>query len=81
MKTVPLMIANQNFSKLIKEIEDGEVFVITRRGRPIAKLMPHKLKKANDREWVFAYERMLVLLNEGASLGGLRVERENLYDR
>ena len=74
------MIANQNFSKLIKEIEKGEMFVITRRGRPIAKLIPHKLKKVDDPEWVTAYEQMIVKLNEGASLGGLRVKREKLYD-
>ena len=80
MKTVTLTTVNRNFSKLIREIENGETFVITRRGRPIAKLTPHKLEKEDDPDWVCAYERMMVHLNEGASLGGLRVNRENFYD-
>ncbi len=81
MQTISLMTANQNFSKMIKQVELGEIFVITRRGRPIAKLTPHKLDKTNDPEWVSAYERMMENLNEGASLGGLRVRRDELYDR
>ena len=81
MRTVSLMIANQHFSRLIREVEAGEDVVITRRGRPIARLMPHRADKAADPEWVAAYERMTELLEEGASLGGLRVRRDDLYDR
>ncbi len=81
MRTVSLMIANQQFSRLIREVEAGEDVVITRRGRPIARLMPHRADKAADPEWVAAYERMTELLEEGASLGGLRVRRDDLYDR
>ena len=53
----------------------------TRRGRPIAKLVPHIAKKAADPAWAAAYQRMMARLDEGASLGGLRVERDELYDR
>ena len=81
MKTVTLTIANQKFSKLIKEVENGETFVITRRGRPIAKLLPHELEKEKDPDWVAAYDRMVKLMDEGLPLGGLRVKREDLYDR
>jgi len=81
MRTVSLMKANQEFSKLIKDVERGEGFLITRRGRPVAKLLPHTSDKATDAGWAMAYERLLARLDEGASLGGLRVERENIYDR
>ncbi len=81
MRTVSLMIANQQFSRLIREVEAGEDVVITRRGRPIARLVPHRADKAADPEWVAAHERMTELLEEGASLGGLRVRRDDLYDR
>ena len=81
MRTVSLMTANQQFSRLIREVEAGEDVVITRRGRPIARLVPHRADKAADPEWVAAYERMMELLEEGASLGGLRVRRDDLYDR
>lgn len=81
MRTVSLMTANQDFSRLIKEVEQGEGFLITRRGRPIAKLVPHTTDKTADPEWAAAYRRMMARLDEGASLGGLRVRREELYDR
>jgi len=81
MRTVSLMVANQEFSKLIKEVEHGEGFLITRRGRPIAKLVPHKADKTADSEWAAAYRRMMARLEEGASLGGLKVEREELHER
>ncbi len=81
MRTVSLMTANQDFSRLIKEVEQGEGFLITRRGRPIAKLVPHTADKPADPEWAAAYRRMLARLDEGASLGGLRVRRDELYDR
>jgi len=81
MRTVSLMKANQEFSKLIKDVERGEGFLITRRGRPVAKLLPHTADKATDPGWAMAYKRMMARLDEGASLGGLRVEREDIYDR
>lgn len=81
MRTVSLMTANQEFSRLIKEVEHGEAFLITRRGRPIARLVPHRTDKTADPDWTAAWGRMMARLEEGASLGGLRVEREELYDR
>ena len=81
MQTVSLMTANQEFSKLIREVELGEGFIITRRGQPIAKLVPHMADKASDPEWAAAYKRMMANLEAGASLGGLRVDRDKLYDR
>lgn len=81
MRTVSLMTANQEFSKLIKEVEHGEGFLITRRGRPVAKLLPHTADKTDDPEWAAAYRRMMARLEDGASLRGLKVERDEVYDR
>lgn len=81
MRTVSLMTANQEFSKLVREVERGEGFLITRRGRPVAKLVPHSAGKDADPEWAAAHQRMMARLKEGASLGGLRIERAALYDR
>lgn len=81
MRTVSLMTANQEFSRLIRDVERGEGVLITRRGRPIARLVPHTADKSADPEWAAAYERMMAQLKEGVSLGGLKVEREELYDR
>lgn len=81
MRRVSLMTANQAFSKLVKEVEQGEEFLITRRGRPVAKLLPHSGDESGDTAWSAAYERMMARLEEGASLGGLRVDRQELYER
>ncbi len=80
MRTVSLMTAKQEFFKLIREVEDGHGIVITRRGRPIAKILPHRADRTDDPEWVAAYERMMARLQEGASLGGLTIDRDELYD-
>lgn len=81
MQTVGLMTANQEFSKLIRQVERGEGFVITRRGRPVANLVPHAGNKEADPKWAAAYRRMVARLEVGARLGGLRIVREDLYDR
>ena len=81
MRTVSLMTANQEFSRLIREVEGGEGFLITRRGRPIARLVPHAADKSADPDWQIAYRRMMARLAEGAALGGLKVERDEVYDR
>ena len=81
MRIVSLMTANKEFSNLIKQVERGESFLITRRGRPVAKLVVCRGDKTADPEWAAAYRRMVARLEEGAPLGGLRVDREELYDR
>ena len=81
MRTVSLMTANQEFSKLVREVERGEGFLITRRGRPVAKLVPHSADKNSNSEWAAAHRRMMMRLEEGASLRGLRIERAAHYDR
>ena len=81
METISLTTAKRNFSKLIRDVENGENFVITRYGRPVAQLTQYKLDKTTNPDWLAAYERMNAILDEGASLGGLRVTRDELYDR
>lgn len=39
-ETVTARAANQHFSRLLREVETGKSFVITHRGRPVARLVP-----------------------------------------
>jgi prevent-host-death family protein len=39
-KQVALRDANQHFAHYVRAVERGEAFVITRRGRPVARLVP-----------------------------------------
>ncbi len=80
MCTVPLMVANPDFSKLVREGERGQGIPITRHGRPVAKLVPHGAEEAADPKWAAAHQCMLARLEDGAFLGGLRVERAELHD-
>lgn len=81
MRTVSLREANQQFSRLIASVEGGETVVITRRGRPIARLSPHAHDRTSDPRWQAALRRMVARLEEGADLGGLKVDRDELYER
>ena len=39
-ETVTARAANQHFSRLLREVAEGKSFVITHRGRPVARLVP-----------------------------------------
>ncbi len=81
MRTVPLRIANQKFSKLVQEVENGREFLITRRGHPIAELVPHRADKTTDPSWNAAFRQMMTRLREGASLEGLKIDRDEVHER
>ena len=42
MRNVSAREANQAFSRILGEAEAGEEFVITRQGRPVARLAPYR---------------------------------------
>jgi prevent-host-death family protein len=77
MKTVSAREANQKFSRLLAEAAAGEQVVITRRGVPVAKLVPARPRKT-DRAHAAAVRRLMSLLN--FSLGGASFRRDELYD-
>ena len=82
MKSVSIRDANKDFSKLIQAVErKGEEFVITRHGRPVARLVPDPGDKRADPEWQAAFAEMQRLHTEGLDLGGLKFGRDEIYDR
>ncbi len=78
MKTVSSRQANQEFSKLLAEAAAGEEIVITRRGTPIARLIRAGLRE-HESDRAAAVARLLARLD--LSMGGGKVERDELYDR
>lgn len=56
--------ANQNFSRLIAEVEKGETVIITKNGRPVAKVRPQPADLRDDPEWRAAYERLMAEMRE-----------------
>ena len=58
MRMVSIRYANQNFSRLVKEVEAGETVVITRQGKPVAELKPRTVNRLDDPKVRAAYERL-----------------------
>ncbi len=84
MRHVSLRDANQGFAKLIAEVEAGEEVVLTRRGKPVARIIRESAPQGKRRftpEQQAAYDRLMARLRRGYSLGGVRVNREELYNR
>ncbi|HET6470091.1 MAG TPA: type II toxin-antitoxin system prevent-host-death family antitoxin [Geminicoccaceae bacterium] len=61
--------ANQNFSKLISEVEKGETVIITKNGRQVAEVRPIPENRMDDPVWRAAYERMVKRLREKPDYG------------
>lgn len=82
MRTVSAREANQQFSKILEAAVGGEEVTITRRGVPVAKLVPvndAKMQAERERKRQAALE----WLREGALEGGIVADwtRDELYDR
>lgn len=83
MRTVSARDANQKFSTLLAEAASGEEVVITRHGKPVAKLVPVTDRQAPraDAEREAAIRRMVERMRKGVHLGGVKVDRDEIYDR
>jgi prevent-host-death family protein len=46
--TITASQANQAFSKLLREVQQGEDFVVMSRGRAVARVIPYKEAKSGD---------------------------------
>lgn len=77
-RTVSASEANQNFSRLLGEVETGEVITIERRGKPIAKLVPTE-DDARARR-IEAGERMVAFMRTLPGFVTGPWTRDELYD-
>jgi prevent-host-death family protein len=68
MDTVGAFDAKTNFSALLERVERGEQIVITRRGKPVARLMP--IAKSPDGKVSDAMAKLREL-RKGTTLGKL----------
>ena len=51
MRELSVREANQNFSQVIAAAEQGETIIVTKNGRPVAKITPQSRDRAADPEW------------------------------
>jgi prevent-host-death family protein len=81
-KEVALRDANQRFAKYVRAVEAGESFVITRRGKSVARLVPIEPgKRILTPEQQAARQRALERLRKGWDLGDYKFKRDELYER
>ena len=81
MRYVSLREANQYLSQYIRAVEQGEDIIITRRGRPVAKLTAAESKRQLTDEQQAALERLGRRMQEGYALGGERFDRDAAHER
>ena len=79
MRAISAREANQSFSRILRDAENGETVVITRRGKPVAVIAPYQPANANDRER--AIEHIVAMMRKGVSLGGRRFTRDEMHER
>ena len=79
MRAVTAREANQSFSRILQDAENGETVVVTRRGKPVAVIAPYRAANATDRER--AIEHIVGLMRKGVPLGGRRFSRDEMHER
>lgn len=80
-KEISVREANQTLSKCLEAVESGESFIITKRGRPIARLSPIGGRRKLTPKQQAALERTRQRMEKGLlRLGGKMSSRGELYD-
>ena len=80
-KQISLRDANQGFARCIRAVEGGEEFVITRNGRPVARLVPIAGKRVLSQHQEAALERIRQRMKKGWPLGIGKLDRDSLHER
>jgi prevent-host-death family protein len=80
-RQVPIREVNQHLSRYIEIVEQGEEIIITRRGRPVARLSAVQPERKLTEEQEKALARSLARMRKGYDLGGLPFDRDELHER
>jgi prevent-host-death family protein len=76
-KVVSAAEANRHFSELLRSVRDGDSYIVTAHGKPVAKITPVRGKDAvRDK----ARELLLARLRSQPASNGGRWTREELYE-
>ena len=80
LTSISARVANQRFSELLSRVEsEGQGFIVTKHGRPVARILPIEKREAGlTPEQEAALERVLTT---GWDLGIGKFSRDELYDR
>jgi prevent-host-death family protein len=81
-RSVSAREANQQFSRILRDVEAGAEVLVTRRGQPVARIVPAQPpgERRLTPEQEAALERTRRRLEKGWNLGGGKFVRDELYD-
>jgi prevent-host-death family protein len=81
MREITVREANQNFSQVIAAAERGETIVVTKNGRPVAKITPQSEDRGKDPEWRANFAALKKSLQSKRGLGGrvLTITEDDKY--
>jgi prevent-host-death family protein len=82
-RSVSAREANQQFSRILREVETGAEILVTRRGQPVARIIsaappPRERQLTPEQEAAHAHSKER--LRKGWDLGGGKFNRDELYD-
>jgi prevent-host-death family protein len=83
-KTISLRDANQRFARVVREVEGGTEYVVTRRGEPVVRIVPARPgKRVPTPEQQAAFQRLIKTAREGRwrSPKGWRFNRDEAHER
>jgi len=80
-KTITLREANQAFARCIREVEAGEEYVITRKGEPVARLVPIAGRRVLTPEQEATLARTRARMAKGWPIGAGPLDRDALHER
>ena len=80
-REVTIREMNQHLSQYIERMDSEEELIITRRGKPVAKLTLIKETRVLSDEQKAAWQRILMQMKTGYSLGGNKFNRDELHER
>ncbi|MHB1947087.1 MAG: type II toxin-antitoxin system Phd/YefM family antitoxin [Gammaproteobacteria bacterium] len=78
---VSLREANQHLSQYIDIVQQGTEIIITRRGVPVAKILPIPIKRQLSAAQKKIKNQLLTSLRKGYHLGGGKFDRESSHER
>lgn len=77
---VSLREVNHHLSRYIEAVERGDEVIITRRGKPVAKLVSATAERTLTPEQEAAWERTLARMDRGLSMGREKFDRDACYE-
>jgi prevent-host-death family protein len=80
-KTISLREANQAFARCVRDVEAGADYIITRNGRPVARLMPAGGQRVLSPEQQAARARARARMEKGWPIGAGPLDRDSLHER